>query len=84
MKLNTTDCVDYLFMASGVAISVQDIQAILSIIILCVDGIWLLIKASIKIYHAIKTKNINEITASFEELSTDVTNLKEKVKDVNK
>lgn len=50
----TTDIVDGFLIVGGLTISLQDIQQILSIIILVVDIIWILFKCGYKTYKHIK------------------------------
>lgn len=68
--------VDTVLIAIGLTISISDIESILGITILVVQLIWILSKAIVRIYHAIKEKNGKEVTDSLKDLSEDLTDLK--------
>lgn len=49
--LTKTDVVDGCLMATGLTVSIQDIQATLSIVIIVIDILWLLGKFIIKLFR---------------------------------
>ena len=51
---NKVDLIDGALISAGLGISLQDIQSILSIIILCLDVLWILIKFVVKFIKYIK------------------------------
>ena len=53
--------IEDVLIATGIAISLTDIQQVLSIIILCMNVVWILVKVGIKIYQHYKEKNIQAI-----------------------
>lgn len=74
--MNRFKFVDNALIAIGLAFAISDIESILGIIILIVQLVWILAKAVIRIYHAIKEKNGKEVTDSIKDLSEDLTDLK--------
>ena len=74
--MNGSKFVDNVLIAIGLAFAISDIESILGIIILIVQLVWILAKAIVRIYHAIKEKNGKEVTDSFKDLSEDLTDLK--------
>ena len=53
--------IEDVLIATGIAVSLTDIQQVLSIIILCMNVVWILVKVGIKIYQHYKEKNIQAI-----------------------
>ena len=74
--MNGYKIVDNVLITIGLAFAISDIESILGIIILIVQLIWILSKAIVRIYHAIKEKNGKEVTDSLKDLSEDLTDLK--------
>ena len=74
--MNGSKFVDNALIAIGLAFAISDIESILGIIILIVQLVWILSKAIVRIYHAIKEKNGKEVTDSIKDLSEDLTDLK--------
>lgn len=74
--MNGYKIVDNVLITIGLAFAISDIESILGIIILIVQIIWILAKAVIRIYHAIKEKNEKEAMDSIKDLSEDLTDLK--------
>lgn len=76
LNVNTfEDCL----IASGITISLIDIQTILGIIILSFQVILILIKVGKRVYNAIKKKNINEIEDAINDGKEELTNLSDHV-----
>lgn len=65
----------------GISISISMIQSILGIIILSVQIILIIVKGVMKIYNAIKNKNMDEIDNIMKETSEDLEKLSGKDKD---
>ena len=74
--MNRFKFVDNALIAIGLAFAISDIESILGIIILIVQLVWILSKAIVRIYHAVKEKNGKEVTDSIKDLSEDLTDLK--------
>lgn len=74
--MNGYKIVDNVLIAIGLAFAISDIESILGIIILIVQLVWILAKAVIRIYHAVKEKNEKEAMDSLKDLSEDLTDLK--------
>ena len=74
--MNGSKFVDNVLIAIGLAFAISDIESILGIIILIVQLVWILSKAIVRIYHAVKEKNGKEVTDSIKDLSDDLTDLK--------
>ena len=74
--MNGSKIVDNILIVCGLTIALADVQSILGITILVVQLLWILAKAIIRIYHAIKEKNEKEVTDSLKDLSDDLTGLK--------
>ena len=74
--MNGSKFVDNVLIAIGLAFAISDIESILGIIILIVQLLWILTKAIVRIYHAVKEKNSKEVTDSIKDLSEDLTDLK--------
>ncbi len=70
-------CEDALIIG-GTAISLSMIHTVLGIIILSVQVLLILWKAGVRIYNAIKNKNVKEITDTLEETKDKLTDLKDK------
>ena len=65
--------------ASGVTISLIDLQTILGIIILSFQIVLILFKVGKRIYNAIKKKDINEIENAFKDGVEDLQNISDSV-----
>lgn len=70
-----TDAIDSCLIICGFTISLQDIQAILSIVILCVDVVWILFKCGYKTYKHIKNGGDPS------DMDNDVENAKNEIRD---
>lgn len=69
--------IEDVLIATGIAVSLTDIQQVLSIIILCMNVVWILVKVGIKIYQHYKEKNIQAI-------ADDIKNGADELEDLNK
>lgn len=70
-------CEDALIIG-GTAISLNMIHTVLGIVILSVQVILIIWKAGMRIYNAIKNKNVKEITDTLEDTKDKLTDLKDK------
>ena len=70
-----TNIIEDVLIASGIAISLADIQQILSIIILVLDVVWILTKLGIKIYQHAKNKDIQAIADDIKESKDELEQL---------
>lgn len=75
-----SNIVDTVLIAFGLTYAISDIESILGITILIVQLVWILAKAIVRIYHAIKEKNCKEVTDSIKDLSEDLTDIQDKLK----
>ena len=73
--------IEDVLIASGITISLIDIQTILGIIILSVQVCLILFKGGKRIYDAIKNKNAKEIETALEETQEQLESLSDKTKD---
>lgn len=66
---NAKDIVDYNLIAMGTGVSIANIESVLGIIMLSIQGLWLGIKLVIKIIDYIKNrKNLSELDDKVEDL----------------
>ena len=77
--INNVDLVDGTLMLGGLAISLQDIQSILSIIIIVIDILWLVGKFLIKFIRYCKDGELTE--EEIEDLKNDIYEIKDKTKE---
>lgn len=80
--INTVDMVDGSLMLFGLTISLQDIQSILSIIIIVIDILWILGKIVIKFFRYINDGDLDEEEAL--DLLNDLDDLKKIKKEDDK
>lgn len=73
--------IEDVLIASGITISLIDIQTILGIIILSVQVCLILFKGGKRIYDAIKNKNSKEIETALEDTKEQLESLSDKTKD---
>ena len=59
--MNVKDVIEDVMIATGVSVSLVDIQQILSVVLLIFNVIWICIKSGVKIYHHIKDKRYDQI-----------------------
>ena len=76
--------IEDVLIATGVTISLLDIQQILSIILLMFNVCWILVKFGLKIYEHIKNKNVKAIADDIKETTDELEDLNGKIKDSNK
>ena len=81
-KLNIIDIIDGSFITAGVSIALQDIQSILSIIILVLEGLWLLVKLIMKARKYLQDGKIDENEK--QDLEEDFNQLKNVLKEGEK
>lgn len=60
------------FIALGIAVSVDQIKTILGIVLLVVEIVWLIVKCGISIYKKIKEKRYSEIESDINELTNGI------------
>ena len=71
--------IEDVLIASGITISLVDIQQVLSIILLVFNVCWILVKCSLKIYEHIKNKQHTEIANDIKETIDEMEDLKDKI-----
>ena len=71
--------IEDVLIGGGIAISLVDIQQLLSIILLVFNVLWLLTKFGIKIYERIKNKQYKEIAEDIKETTDELEDLSHKV-----
>ena len=79
MKHINTNVLEDCLIASGITISLIDIQTILGIIVLSFQVVLILIKTGKRIYKAIKNKNIDEIESAISDGKEQLENLSDNV-----
>lgn len=79
MKHVNTNVLEDCLIASGITISLIDIQTILGIIVLSFQVILILIKLGKRVYHAIKNKDINELEDAINDGKEQIENLSNNV-----
>ena len=71
--LNTNDIVDGCLIVCGFTISIQDIQSILSIIILSLDVIWIIFKFVYKLIKHVKNGgDPSDMNDDYEDMKNDI------------
>ncbi len=71
---NKADVIDSVLISAGLGISLQDIQSILSIIIICLDILWIVTKVIIKFIMYLKNdgkidkEELEDLNNTFHEL----------------
>ena len=79
MKHINTNVLEDCLIASGITISLIDIQTILGIVVLSFQVLLILIKTGKRIYNAVKNKNINEIESTISDGKEQLENLLDNV-----
>lgn len=79
--IKAQNIIEDVLIATGVTISLLDIQQILSIILLVFNVVWILVKFGVKIYEHIKQKNINAVVDDIKETKDELEQLSNNVKD---
>lgn len=69
--------IEDVLIATGITISLVDIQQVLSIIILCFNVIWIVVKVVLKIVEHYKSKN-------YQAIADDIKDAKDELEDLNK
>lgn len=54
------NAIEYCWLSAGIVLAIADVQAILSIILLIVDSIWLLLKLVLKIFKLAKDGELSD------------------------
>lgn len=70
---------EYVSIALGVSISIEQIETILGIVILCVQVLWVLTKGIIAIVKKIKEKRYTEIKDDIDTMTTELNDIKDNV-----
>lgn len=73
--------VEDVLIASGLTISLMDIQQILSIILLVFNVVWILVKCGVKIYDHMKEKNVHAVVDDIEQTKNELEKISNDVKD---
>lgn len=71
--------IEDVLIATGITISLVDIQQILSIILLVFNVMWILVKFGLKIYEHIKNKNYTKIADDVKDAKDELEDLKDKI-----
>ena len=66
-QMKIQNMIEDVLIASGIAVSLADIQQVLSIILLVFNVAWILVKFGIKIYQHIKERNVQAIADDIKE-----------------
>ena len=73
--------IEDVIIATGIAISLVDIQQILSIILLVFNVGWILFKCGVKIYEKVKSKNYKGIADDIKDTTDELQTLSDSIKD---
>lgn len=76
--MNSQDVITYGLSALGVVFSIQNINDILNLILLIVSIVNIFIVFGLRIYDAIKNKNIKEVDEATKEVIDKINDLKDK------
>ena len=82
--MKSYNIIEDVLIAVGIGVSLVDIQQILSIIILCFNVIWIMVKVVLKIVEHYKAKNYNAIADDVKQSIDELEDLKNKVDSKNK
>ena len=78
--MNKSDAVEDLVIASGIGVSLVDIQTVMSIILLSFNIIWLCAKFGLKLYRYLKDGKLDK--KELDDLINDANDIKDKVGDI--
>ena len=81
--MKTQNIIEDVLIATGLTISLVDIQQILSIILLVFNVVWILVKCGVRIYEHIKNKNVHAVVDELEQTKNELEELSKDVKDSN-
>ena len=73
--------IEDVMIATGITVSLVDIQQILSIILLVFNVVWILIKCGIKVYEKFKKKDYKGIANDIKETTDELQTLSDSIKD---
>lgn len=73
--------IEDVMIATGITVSLVDIQQILSIILLVFNVVWIIVKCGIKIYEKIKKKDYKGIANDIKETTDELQTLSDSIKD---
>lgn len=79
--MKTQNIIEDVLIATGLTISLVDIQQILSIILLVFNVVWILVKCGVRIYEHIKNKNVHGVVDELEQTKNELEKLSDDVKD---
>ena len=79
--MKVTSIIEDVLIGVGIAVSISDIQQVLSIILLVFNVCWILFKFGYKIYERIKNKQIKEIGDDIKETHDELETLSDSLKD---
>ena len=81
--MKTQNIIEDVLIATGLTISLVDIQQILSIILLVFNVVWILVKCGVRIYEHIKNKKVHAVVDELEQTKNELEELSKDVKDSN-
>ena len=83
MKLTTYDFAETGLNVAGIAISVQDLNQILNLILLIISVSSILIRVCMKIYDLVKARRFKEIEETLNEAKDEINEVKNKLEDTD-
>lgn len=81
--MKVQEVIEDVSIATGISISLVDIQQILSIVLLCFNVIWIIVKCGVKVYEHYKNKNYKAIADDIKDGKDELERLTGKDSDSN-
>lgn len=73
---NRSDIFTSLLSVLGVSVSVENLDSILNLVLLIISIINILVVLGLRIYNAVKNKNVDEVKKAVEEAKEDINEIK--------
>ena len=73
---NKSDIFTSLLSVLGVSVSVENLDSILNLVLLIISIINILVVLGLRIYNAVKSKNVDEVKKAVEEAKEDINEIK--------
>ena len=73
---NKSDIFTSLLSVLGVSVSVENLDSILNLVLLIISIINILVVLGLRIYNAVKNKNVDEVKNAVEEAKEDINEIK--------
>lgn len=73
---NRSDIFTSLLSVLGVSVSVENLDSVLNLVLLIISIINILVVLGLRIYNAVKNKNVDEVKKAVEEAKEDINEIK--------